>query len=105
MPLWSGGRFSEEPADVMWRFTVDTSDRRLLAVDVEGSLAHVAMLGRVGLLDNDETEALTDGLITTDQTFCGIRKSIPRSSTNRRILYSTTSASPSSSSLYAASSG
>ena len=33
MTLWSGGRFDEESSDVMWRFTVDTSDRRLLQGD------------------------------------------------------------------------
>ena len=50
MTLWSGGRFDEEPDDVLWRFTVDHADRRLLAVDVRGSIAHARMLGAVGLL-------------------------------------------------------
>ncbi|MDJ0791082.1 MAG: argininosuccinate lyase [Acidimicrobiia bacterium] len=63
MTLWSGGRFDQEPSDVMWRFTVDTSDRRLLQVDIEGSLAHVAMLDRVGLLSSEEAEAITEGLV------------------------------------------
>jgi argininosuccinate lyase len=61
MTLW-GGRFSEGPDDALWRFTVDTSDRRLLVDDVSGSLAHVAMLGEVGLLDDDDVGRLTTGL-------------------------------------------
>ncbi len=62
MTLWGDGRFDEGPAESLWRFTVDTSDRRLLAVDIKGSLAHVAMLGEVGLLTPDESAAITDGL-------------------------------------------
>ncbi|MCL1599589.1 MAG: lyase family protein, partial [Actinomycetia bacterium] len=64
MTLWSGGRFDEGPAESLWRFTVDTSDRRLLAVDVCGSLAHVAMLGEVGLLAPQEAQTIVDGLET-----------------------------------------
>ncbi len=63
MTLW-GGRFSESPDDVLWRYTVSHTDRRLLEVDVEGSLAHVAMLGRVGILPEDEAALLTGGLQT-----------------------------------------
>lgn len=61
MTLW-GGRFSDGPDDALWRFTVDLSDRRLLADDVTGSLAHVAMLGEVGLLDQSDVAALIGGL-------------------------------------------
>lgn len=61
MSLWSG-RFDDGPADALWRFTVDTIDRRLLAVDVQGSLAHVRMLGEVGLLTADEVESVVGGL-------------------------------------------
>ncbi len=59
--MW-GGRFSEPPAEALWRFTVDHSDRRLLADDIAGSLAHVAMLGEVGILDAEEAAAITTGL-------------------------------------------
>ncbi len=61
MTLW-GGRFGEPPADAMWRFTVSTADRRLLADDVAGSLAHVRMLGAAGLVDQYELVDLVDGL-------------------------------------------
>ena len=59
--LW-GGRFSDGPGDEMWEFTVDRSDRRLLGDDVTGSLAHVAMLERVGLLTSDDAASLNQGL-------------------------------------------
>ncbi len=63
--MW-GGRFAEGPDELLWRFTVDHSDRRLLLDDVTGSLAHVAMLGSAGLLDPGEVEALTQGLKTIE---------------------------------------
>jgi argininosuccinate lyase len=59
--LWSG-RFSESPDEAMWRFTVDTSDRRLLVDDVVGSRAHATMLGVVGLVSSEDAEALRRGL-------------------------------------------
>ena len=59
--MW-GGRFSEDPDEVLWRFTVDHSDRRLLLDDVVGSLAHVTMLGDTGLLDREEVDILIRGL-------------------------------------------
>lgn len=61
MTLW-GGRFAGGPAEALWRFTVDPADRRLLVDDVVGSLAHVAMLGEVGVLDAPDVAALTEGL-------------------------------------------
>jgi argininosuccinate lyase len=61
MTLWSG-RFSEGPDRALWDFTVDHADRRLLAYDVLGSQAHVAMLGEVGILDAGEAGAIRDGL-------------------------------------------
>jgi len=63
MTLW-GGRFEKEPAELLWRFTVDRSDRRLLVVDITGSLAHAAMLGEVGILTLEESEELELGLST-----------------------------------------
>ena len=59
--LW-GERFQDAPGEEMWRFTVDHADRRLLAIDVEGSIAHVGMLRKVGLLDEEEHAAITGGL-------------------------------------------
>jgi len=62
MTLWSGGRFEEGPAEILWRFTVDISDRRLLVDDVTGSIAHASMLGSVGLLTPGEATAMLAGL-------------------------------------------
>jgi argininosuccinate lyase len=62
MTLWSGGRFDEEPSEELWRFTVDTSDRRMLVDDIDGSIAHATMLGSVGLLTPDETVVMLEGL-------------------------------------------
>ena len=59
--MW-GGRFSESPAEALWRFTVDESDRRLLGDDVAGSLAHVRMLGASGILDPADVDSIVDGL-------------------------------------------
>ncbi|MEE8491543.1 MAG: argininosuccinate lyase [Acidimicrobiia bacterium] len=59
--MW-GGRFSESPAEALWRFTVDESDRRLLGDDVAGSLAHVKMLGAGGILDPADVDSIVGGL-------------------------------------------
>jgi argininosuccinate lyase len=45
-----------------WDYTTDDSDRRLLVVDIEGSLAHVAMLGATGIVSAEEQTQLTMGL-------------------------------------------
>jgi argininosuccinate lyase len=57
MTLWSG-RFDDAPADVLWRYTASQTDRRLLAVDIRGSIAHVGMLADVGLIDATEHQAI-----------------------------------------------
>jgi argininosuccinate lyase len=62
MSLWQGGRFEDGPHDALWAFTVDPEDRRLLVFDVRGSMAHVAMLGEVGLVSADEARILAEGL-------------------------------------------
>jgi argininosuccinate lyase len=60
--LWSG-RMSSGPAPEMMAFTSSLStDRRLAADDVRGSLAHVRGLGRAGILPPDEVEALEAAL-------------------------------------------
>ncbi len=59
--LWAG-RFEAEPDRDLWHFTVDPADRRLLLDDLRGSLAHLRMLGRVGLLGADEVATLETAL-------------------------------------------
>lgn len=61
MTLWNG-RFDERPDDVLWRYTATTEDRRLLSVDIRGSLAHVAMLGEAGIIPADDAATITRGL-------------------------------------------
>lgn len=61
MTLW-GGRFQSEPDRILWDYTVNEDDRRLLADDIRGSIAHATMLGDVGLLTLDEVGILRDGL-------------------------------------------
>lgn len=61
MSLWEG-RLPGEPDATMWDFTVDTSDRRLLIVDIEGSVAHVHMLRAAGLITAEDGEEILSGL-------------------------------------------
>ncbi|HKX74776.1 MAG TPA: argininosuccinate lyase [Acidimicrobiia bacterium] len=73
MTLW-GGRFEAAPSERLWSYTVDSADRRLLAVDVRGSLAHGEMLAKVGILTGEEWEEMEAGLRTiladaADDTF------------------------------------
>ncbi|MFO7590000.1 MAG: argininosuccinate lyase [Acidimicrobiia bacterium] len=63
-PLWHG-RFASGPSDELWAFTVSLPfDIRLAPADLEGSRAHVRMLGSVGILTTDEVVALVDALDT-----------------------------------------
>jgi argininosuccinate lyase len=63
MTLW-GGRFESGPGQTLWAYTTDDSDRRLLADDIEGSMAHVVMLGETGILGDAEAKTLLGGLET-----------------------------------------
>lgn len=60
--LW-GGAFDEGSADLVDQFgqSID-SDLRFWREDVEGSIAHARMLGHVGILSNDESAELIQGL-------------------------------------------
>jgi argininosuccinate lyase len=60
--LWHG-RFDDGPADALLAFSVSLPvDRRLAVDDIAGSRAHVRGLGRVGLLDEDEVDAVLGAL-------------------------------------------
>jgi len=73
-PLWHG-RFADDPSDELLAFTVSLGfDRRLATEDLEGSRAHVRMLGAVGLLDDADVTAVLVALDTVadelaDHTF------------------------------------
>jgi len=59
---WSG-RFSEPVAELVKKYTASVSfDQRLARFDIEGSLAHAAMLNRVGVLDDADLEAIRRGM-------------------------------------------
>jgi argininosuccinate lyase len=69
--LWHG-RFGAGPADELLAFTASLSfDRRLAADDLEGSCAHVRMLGRVKLITEDEMQAILDALDTVGTELAG----------------------------------
>ena len=60
--LW-GGRFTEPTDSFVQRFTASVQfDQRMAAQDIQGSLAHAAMLHEVGVLDNSELEQIQAGL-------------------------------------------
>ena len=61
MTLW-GGRFADGPDATLWAFTTDDSDRRLLEVDIRGSIAHAMMLGATGIIGEDESADLVNAL-------------------------------------------
>ena len=61
MTLW-GGRFDGSMSEVTRRYTGDESDRRLLEFDVKGSIAHVTMLGKTGIIEAAEANTLAEGL-------------------------------------------
>ncbi len=59
---WSG-RFSEPVADFVLRYTASVGfDRRLALVDIEGSLAHAAMLHKVGVLGEQDLADIERGM-------------------------------------------
>jgi argininosuccinate lyase len=61
MTLWDG-RFESAPGTVLWDYTVDPSDRRLLLDDITGSIAHVTMLGSTGVIPAEDSVTIVAGL-------------------------------------------
>ena len=62
MKLW-GGRFKEAESTDMESFNSSLGfDKRLYKEDIEGSIAHVKMLGKCSILSNDEAEKILSGL-------------------------------------------
>ena len=61
---WSG-RFSEAVDDLVKRYTASVGfDFRLAAADITGSLAHARMLGRQGIIAQEDVTAIEGGLET-----------------------------------------
>ncbi|MBA4501621.1 argininosuccinate lyase [Marinobacterium marinum] len=58
-----GGRFSEPTDAFVARFTASVDfDQRLYKQDIQGSVAHARMLAKVGVLSEDERDAIIRGL-------------------------------------------
>ena len=56
--LW-GGRFTKETDQLVYHFNASISfDKKFYRQDMEGSIAHVKMLGKQGILTEQETESL-----------------------------------------------
>ncbi len=56
--LW-GGRFTKETDQLVYQFNASISfDRKFYRQDMEGSIAHVKMLGKQGILTESETEEI-----------------------------------------------
>ena len=65
--LW-GGRFSEPTDAFVEAFTASVEfDQRMYRQDIEGSRAHARMLTKVGVLTDDDLEALLKGLDQIEQ--------------------------------------
>lgn len=60
--LW-GGRFTKETDQLVYNFNASISfDKRLYAQDIRGSIAHVMMLAKQGILTDIEKEKIIEGL-------------------------------------------
>ena len=60
--LW-GGRFTKETDKLVYNFNASISfDKRFYRQDIRGSIAHVTMLAKQGILTEEEKEKITEGL-------------------------------------------
>ena len=60
--LW-GGRFTKATEEKVYAFNASIHfDKRLLTQDITGSIAHVVMLAKQGILTNEEKDAIIRGL-------------------------------------------
>ena len=67
MKLW-GGRFTKETNQLVYNFNASISfDQKFYKQDIRGSIAHVTMLAKQGILTAKEKEAITAGLVSIEQ--------------------------------------
>ncbi|WGK69516.1 argininosuccinate lyase [Candidatus Haliotispira prima] len=65
--MW-GGRFAALPGEIMQEINESIRiDQRLYREDIAGSLAHVAMLAKQGIIQPDEAEQISAGLRQVEQ--------------------------------------
>lgn len=64
---WSG-RFNEPVAELVKRYTASVEfDKRLAAVDIQGSLAHAQMLATQAIISHEDLAAIEKGLVAIQQ--------------------------------------
>src|SRR5699024_5992188 len=64
MKLW-GGRFTKPTNQLVEEYTASIRfDKKLATYDVQGSLAHVRMLKKCGIVTDTEADMIVDGLQT-----------------------------------------
>ncbi len=74
--LW-GGRFTKETDKQVYAFNASISfDKRLLGQDIQGSIAHVLMLFRQGILTKEEMQRIIEGLDSIQKDVEGGRLAI-----------------------------
>lgn len=62
--LW-GGRFTKETDKKVYDFNASINfDKRLMERDCEGSIAHAAMLSKCGIITQEESTKIIDGLVS-----------------------------------------
>lgn len=62
MKLW-GGRFTKETDQLVHNFNASISfDQKFYSQDIDGSIAHVTMLEKQGILTTEDRDAIIDGL-------------------------------------------
>ena len=60
--MWAG-RFSKEVDSKVNDFNSSISfDGRMYKQDIEGSIAHATMLGKIGIISHEDSETLINGL-------------------------------------------
>ena len=60
--LW-GGRFTKETDQLVYKFNASISfDQRFYEQDIKGSMAHVTMLAKQGIVSEEDRKAIIDGL-------------------------------------------
>ena len=60
--LW-GGRFTKETDQLVYNFNASiTFDQKFFKQDIEGSIAHATMLGKTGIITEEESEQIVTGL-------------------------------------------
>ena len=67
MKLW-GGRFTKETNQLVYNFNASISfDQKFYRQDIRGSIAHVTMLAKQGILTDKEKDAIIAGLVSIEQ--------------------------------------